>query len=119
MKNILICLDILDIGGIETFVYNQALALKNKGYNVFTLSKKGILTEELKSKGINCIDFEFTSKSYFDYEKIQEVVEIIEKYDINEVHINQFTIMNVLFGLKNNTQPMKKLLSYFLNMLIK
>ena len=98
MKNILICLDILDIGGIETFVYNQALALKNKGYNVFTLSKKGILTEELKSKGINCIDFEFASKSYFDYEKIQEVVEIIEKYDINEVHINQFTIMNVLFS---------------------
>lgn len=94
--NILIALDILDIGGVETFVYNQSLAMKKKGYNVHIISKKGIFTEELEKKGINCIEFEFIDKIYYDLDKVQKILEIFKENKIDEVHINQFSAMNVL-----------------------
>ena len=39
MKNkaILICLERLDVGGVETSVFNQSLAFKEKGYNVIEI----------------------------------------------------------------------------------
>lgn len=95
-KNILICLEALDIGGVETYVYNQAITLKNMGYNVYIISKKGIYTSKLEEKGINCIEFEFEDKNYYDLEKIKKAEEIIKKYNITEVHINQFSAMNVM-----------------------
>ena len=52
-KNILICLEKLDIGGVETAVVNQAIALKEKGCNVFVIAQKGIYSETLKNNGIN------------------------------------------------------------------
>lgn len=45
-KTILICLEKLDIGGVETSVYNQSIAFKEKGYNVVVLAKNGIYTEK-------------------------------------------------------------------------
>lgn len=95
-QNILIALDILDIGGVETFVYNQSIALKKKGYNVHIISKRGIFTDELVEKGINFIEFEFQDKIYYDFSKVKEMLEIFKKYNIQEVHINQFSAMNVL-----------------------
>lgn len=96
IKNILIALDILDIGGVETFVCNQSVAMKKKGYNVHILSKKGVFTEVLQEKDINCIEFDFVDKNYYDFDKIEKILEIFEKYNIKEVHINQFSAMNVL-----------------------
>lgn len=93
---ILITLDRLDIGGVETFVCNQSQAIKSKGYDVYILSKKGIYSEYLEKKGIKCIEFEFKDEIYYDFEKIKKVIEIFEKYNIKEVHINQFPAMNVI-----------------------
>lgn len=95
-RNILICLDVLDIGGVETFVYNQSLAMKAKGHNVYILSKKGVFTEELKAKEINCIEFEFEDKIYYDLNEIEKILRIFQTYNIQEVHINQFSAMNVI-----------------------
>ena len=64
-KSILLCLEKLDIGGVETYVYNQAVALKRKGYNVIILSKKGILCKKLESQDIKCINFDFENKIYY------------------------------------------------------
>ena len=47
-KNILICLEVLDIGGVETFVCNQSVAMQKKGYNVHILSRKGVFSEILQ-----------------------------------------------------------------------
>ena len=44
-KNILICLNKLDIGGIETVVVNQGLELLERGYKVVILSQSGIYTK--------------------------------------------------------------------------
>ena len=46
-KNVLICLERLDIGGVETFVLNQATVLLSKGHTVVILAKKGLYTEKL------------------------------------------------------------------------
>ena len=43
-KNVLICLERLDIGGVETFVLNQATVLLSKGHTVVILAKKGLYT---------------------------------------------------------------------------
>lgn len=96
-KTILICLEKLDIGGVETHVYNQAISLKNRGYIVVILSENGIYTEELKKRGIVCEEFSFKVQNYFEYEKIKKLLEIIKKYDVNEVHINQFTALTTIF----------------------
>ena len=96
-KNILLCLDVLNIGGVETFVINQSLALNKKGYNVFIASRNGIYTEMLTSQGITCLEFNFVDRSYYDYDDILKFVDIIKKYNINEVHINQFSSMQVVF----------------------
>lgn len=89
-KNVLICLERLDIGGVETFVVNQATVLLSKGHTVVILAQKGLYTEKLEQKGAICIDFTFTLESKFDIEKMKQIQEIIRKYEINEVHINQF-----------------------------
>lgn len=89
-KNIMICLESLDIGGVETAVFNQTIAFVEYGHKVIILAKKGIYTELLKEKGIICIDFSFELGNNFFQEKIDKIIELINKYKINEVHINQF-----------------------------
>ena len=96
-KNILICLDRLDIGGVETFVYNQSIALKNKEYNIIILSKDGVYRKKLEEHGIKWIEFDFETKNYLQYERINQIVEIIKKYEITEVHINQLPEVNYMY----------------------
>ena len=61
-KNILICLNRLDIGGIETSVINQTYELIERGYKVIILADRGIYTEKVTEKGAVCIDFKFELK---------------------------------------------------------
>lgn len=89
-KTILICLEALGIGGVETSVYNQSLALKERGYDVVVLARNCVYTEKLQEKGITCIDFEFKLGNEIDKEKTKRIVEIIKKYNICQVHIHQF-----------------------------
>ena len=89
-KTILICLEKLGAGGVETSVFNQSLAFKEKGYNVIVLAENGIYTEKLQAKGIICIDFEFKVGNEIDREKTAEIVKIIKQYNVGQVHIHQF-----------------------------
>ena len=79
MKNkaILICLEKLGVGGVETSVYNQSLAFKEKGYNVVVLAQKGIYTEKLEAKGITCIEFEFKLGNEIDAAKTKHKAYIL------------------------------------------
>ena len=89
-KTILICLERLDVGGVETSVYNQALVFKEKGYNVIILAQNGIYTEKLKEQGITCIDFEFKLNNEIDISGTKQIIEIIKKYNVGQIHIHQF-----------------------------
>lgn len=89
-KSVMICLERLDIGGVETAVFNQAIVLHRLGYKVVILAKNGIYTKKLEDKGIVCIDFSFELENNFNMEKMTKIAEIISEYHINEVHIEQF-----------------------------
>lgn len=49
MKNILICLENVGIGGIETYTINQNKAFLNKVYNVFYYKKRNYIQNILKA----------------------------------------------------------------------
>lgn len=93
MGSIMLCLEQLNIGGVETYVINQALTFKKMGYEVVVLGKNGIYTKYLESNGIFCFNFEYQCKDHFDYTKIMHIVDIIKKYNVKEAHINQFTLI--------------------------
>ena len=77
-KSIMLCLENMGIGGVETYVINQAISLKKKGYNVIVVANNGIYVQKLKEKGIKFYNFEFTNKNYFDYDRIKILVDIIK-----------------------------------------
>lgn len=92
-KNILICLEQIGIGGVETAVINKAIAFKQKGYNVVIVAKNGIYREKIEENGIKYIDFEFKLGDYFDIDGINKIIDIIDEYDIGQVHIHQYTCL--------------------------
>lgn len=89
-KNILICGENLDDGGVETAIVNDAIALKEKENKVYILARKGVYTEKVEAFGIENIDFCFEFINGFDFEKSQDVISIIKEKNINEVHIHKF-----------------------------
>ena len=52
MKNILLIVPRLNIGGAESYVALVARSLKLLGYNVFVASAGGALANELQNEGI-------------------------------------------------------------------
>ena len=60
MKKALICLEKLDIGGVETFTITQIEEFVRRGIECYVLSKDGILREKLKNiKKVKWIEFDF------------------------------------------------------------
>lgn len=90
MKNILICLEKLDIGGVETSVINQALEYKRRGYKIVILAQNGIYTESLKKRGIIYYEYDFKLENKLFVEESKQIEEIIRKEKITEVHIHQY-----------------------------
>ena len=89
-KTVMICLEQLGIGGVETAVYNQAYTLKDKGYNVIVVARSEIYKQKLENYGIKCIDFEFALENKFDFEKAEMLENIMRENDVCEVYIHQF-----------------------------
>ena len=89
MKNILICLEKMDIGGIETSLLNQAIEYKKRGINPIILAKEGVYNKKLQENEIIFENFEFEIQNNIDMEKATKIMKIIEKYNIDYVIINQ------------------------------
>lgn len=89
MKNILICLEKMGIGGVETSVLNQAFEYKKRGFNPIVVAGKGIFSEKLKELNIIQEYIEFPVEDNLNMEKAKLIVKIIEKYNIELVIINQ------------------------------
>lgn len=90
MSNIMLCTEKLEVGGAETALITQALAMRKKGHNVVVLAQDGIYTDLLKNKEIVVINFEFVPQNGINLQKTKEIIEIIEKYNIDQVHIHKF-----------------------------
>ena len=95
-RRVLIALEQLGVGGIETFVLNQVNALIKKDIKVYILAKKGIYYEKFKKSGAKIIEYEIDDCIYFDKDKIKKMIKILKDNEIDEVHINQFPFMTVL-----------------------
>lgn len=97
MKNIMICLEKMDIGGIETSVLNQALEYKRRGIKPIIIASKGIYVDILKENNIDFEEIEFTLENNIDMEKAQKIMNLIDKYNVEQVVINQLPcILSVL-----------------------
>ena len=97
MKNILICLERMDIGGVETSVLNQVIEYKRRGIKPIVISKRGIFTELLTEKEIDYEEVEFPLENNIDINRINKIIEIIDKYNVEQVVINQLPcILSVL-----------------------
>ena len=83
MKTIMLCLNQLGIGGIETAVLSQTSQLIKKGYKVVVLAKNGIYKEQFQNE--------------VDTTKIQHICDIIKKYNIEQVNIHQIDCISVVF----------------------
>ena len=97
MKNILLCLNQLGIGGVETAVLNYTIKLIQNGYKVIILAKDGIYRKKYEEYGAIFEEIDFKVENKYDLEKIEKVIKIIEKYNINQVHIHQFDCINSVF----------------------
>ena len=95
--NIMLCLLRLDIGGIETYVLNQTKELISRGYNIVILAKDGIYKDKFQSLGATCINFEFRFSQGYDLKQSKKIEDIIQKYEIDEVHIHQFDCITAVF----------------------
>lgn len=97
MKNIMICLEKMDIGGIETSVLNQALEYKRRGIKPIIVASKGIYVDILKENNIDFEEIEFTLENNIDMKKAQKMMDLIDKYNVEQVVINQLPcILSVL-----------------------
>lgn len=97
MKTIMLCLNKLDIGGIETAVLNQTINLIKKGYRVIILAADGIYREKFEKEGAIFIEMNYSLKDTNICEKVEKIEKIIEQYQIEQVHIHQFDCINVVF----------------------
>ena len=59
MKTIMLCLNQLGIGGVETAVLNQTIQLIKKEYKVIILAKDGIYRSKFEEQGAIFIETEF------------------------------------------------------------
>ena len=97
MKTIMLCLNKLDIGGIETAVLNQTINLIKIGYRVIILAADGIYRKKFEEEGAIFIEMNYSIKDTNICEKVQKIEKIIEEYQIEQVHIHQYDCINVVF----------------------
>ena len=97
MKTIMLCLNKLGIGGVETAVLNQTIQLIKRNYRVVILAADGIYRENFEKEGAIFINFEFVVQNKYDVDKIQYVIKILEEYNIEQVYIHQFDCINTVF----------------------
>ena len=86
----MICHARLTAGGIETACITQIREFSRRGYKIYVLAENGFYAEKLKQiKGVTYIDFPYESRASYNLQKVEQVKEIIEKYNIKLVYIHQ------------------------------
>ncbi len=97
MKTIMLCLNQLGIGGIETAVLQQTIQLIKRKYRVLILAEDGIYRRKFEKEGAIFLNFEHTVQNNYDMDKINKVMKIIEEYKVEQVHIHQFYCIAAVF----------------------
>lgn len=85
MKNILLIVPRLNIGGAETYVVTVALGLKERGFNVLVASGGGILARSITKQGIKHCFLPIRANATLAAYLLEK---IIKKYHIDIIHAN-------------------------------
>lgn len=100
MKKALICLEKLDIGGVETFTITQIEEFVRRGIECYVLSKDGILREKLNNiKNVKWIEFDFKLERTLNHEKINELEKLILKKKIDFIYVHQFSCIEYILPI--------------------
>lgn len=100
MKNILICLERLDIGGVETFTIAQVKEYAKRGIKCYVLSQGGLLERKLKDlKNVELINFTFKIENKINYDEIKIIEKIIKNKKIDSICIHQYPCIPYLLPL--------------------
>lgn len=100
MKKALICLEKLDIGGVETFTITQIEEFVRRGIECYVLSKDGILREKLNNiKNVKWVEFDFKLERTLNYEKINELEKFIIKKKIDFIYVHQFSCIEYILPI--------------------
>lgn len=89
-KNILMCLQQLDIGGVETAVLTLCKGYIRAGHKVFVAAKTGIYSEQLKELGIEQLNIEYKIENRYALEKTEDLIRYCKEKNITEIHIHQY-----------------------------
>ncbi len=89
-RNILMCLQQMDIGGVETAVLTMCKGYIRAGCNVFVAAKHGVYVRQLEEIGVKFYDIEYEFLNRFPLEKKQELYKFCKDNKINEVYIHQY-----------------------------
>ena len=98
MKNILLLVPRLNIGGAESYVASVARSLKILGYNVFIASGGGALANELQQEGIKHFFLPIRLSKFISELLLKH---IINKYKIELIHANSEAAGIVAVKTKN------------------
>ncbi len=89
-RRILMCLEQLNIGGVETAVITLCQGYLRAGHQVFVAAKSGIYTKTLKDLGIEVLNIEYEIDNMVHLEKREELIRFCQTRKITEVHIHQY-----------------------------
>lgn len=89
-RNILMCLQKLDIGGVETAVLTLCSGYIRKGYNVFVAAEEGIFLPQLEKMGVKVLNIKYEFLNRFALERQEELCNFCIENNITEIHIHQY-----------------------------
>lgn len=97
-KNILICLNTLGIGGVETACVTQIEEYARRNYKIYVLAPNGLYSEKIKKiNNVHLIEFDYEHKNGIQISKINSIIDILEKYKINLVYIHKLECILSVF----------------------
>lgn len=89
-RNILMCLQQMDIGGVETAVLTMCKGYVRAGCNVFVAAKRGVYVDQLEKIGVKFYEIEYEFLNSFPLERKQELYKFCKDNKINEIYIHQY-----------------------------
>lgn len=89
-KKILICLEQLGIGGVETAVLNQITVYRKRGYDVLVLAKDGVYRKTIEKMGVKYLEFHYLLENQYGMDSYDSLISMIKSEKITEVHIHQY-----------------------------
>lgn len=89
-RRILMCLEQLNIGGVETAVMTLCQGYIRAGHKVYVAAKPGIFSEQLKKMGVECLDLQYDIVNHYVLEQKEKLISFCKKNQISEIHIHQY-----------------------------